>query len=108
MRPNPIREVLPQRRHNYVPPRPVPMLGQLQRGTPRVWAYCEGLSPAGEPCLHKAPLALAPFIIRWGRDASSDFMRKRLRCAVCGHRGACLHHPSWIDAQVGFQAFPAE
>ena len=33
-------------------------------------------------------------------------MRERLRCAVCGHREACLHHPSWVDAVIGFQQFP--
>ena len=35
-------------------------------------------------------------------------MRQRLRCAVCGHRGAVLQHPSWIDAQIGEQPFPVE
>src|SRR5690242_12921574 len=35
-------------------------------------------------------------------------MRERLRCAVCGRRGARLHHPNWVDAVTGFQAFPAD
>jgi hypothetical protein len=53
-------------------------------------------------------LALAPFVIRWGAEASSNVMRERLRCAVCGHLGAVLQHPSWIDAQIGEQPFPVE
>src|SRR4029079_7216559 len=72
-------------------------------------AICNGLDESGRvACLHRAPLALAPFVIRWGAQASSNVMRQRLRCAVCGHRGAVLQHPSWIDAQSGEQPFPAE
>jgi hypothetical protein len=58
--------------------------------------------------MHKALLVIAPFVIRWGPHASSDMMRERLCCSVCGRRGACLQHPSWVDAVIGFQAFPAE
>jgi hypothetical protein len=28
------------------------------------------------------------------------------RCTVCGHRGATLQHPGWVDTVVGFQQFP--
>jgi hypothetical protein len=55
-----------------------------------VWACCEGLRPAGEPCQHKVPLALAPFVIRWGANVSSDMLRQNLRCMACGRRGAAL------------------
>jgi len=74
-----------------------------------VWAICNGLDESGRvACLHRAPLALAPFVIRWGAEASSNVMRQRLRCAVCGHQGAVLQHPSWIDAQIGEQPFRVE
>jgi len=109
MRRNIRREDRPQQRRP-APPGPVPTLGELQRGTPKwVWAICNGLDASGRiACLHRAPLALAPFVIRWGPDASSNVMRERLRCAKCGHRGAVIQHPGWMGAQVGEQPFPAE
>jgi hypothetical protein len=109
MRRNIRREDQPQQRRP-APPGPVPTLGELQRDSSKwVWAICNGLDASGRiACLHRAPLALAPFVIRWGPDASSNVMRQRLRCAVCGHRGAVLQHPSWIDAQIGEQPFPVE
>src|SRR5947207_13878239 len=96
MRNKPHREDVPQRR-SRTPPGPVTTLGELQHGTPWVWAYCEGPDAIGR----RSPLALAPFVIRWGADASSDVMRERLRCAVCGHRGARLEHPSWMGTGIG-------
>ena len=77
-------------------------LGDLQRSNGWVWAYCEG-----QGCGHRVALAIAPFAIRWGLDASSDLMRERLRCAKCGHLGVSLRPPSWIDSVVGQQPFPA-
>jgi hypothetical protein len=105
--PKPRREDIPQRRHR-TPPGPVPTLGELQEGTPWLWAVCDGLDACGKPCLHRTPLALAPFVIRWGANASSDIMRDRLRCAVCGRRGAALQRPSWMGSEIGEQPFPAE
>ena len=91
MRRNIRREDRPQQRRP-APPGPVPTLGELQCGTPKwVWAICNGLDESGRVArLHRAPLALAPFVIRWGAEVSSNVMRQRLRCSVCGHRGAVL------------------
>ena len=47
---------------------------------------------------------LAPFVIRWGPDASSDVLRERLKCAKCGKKGATLKHPSWYE--WGWQPWP--
>ena len=58
--------------------------------------------------MHIAPVALAPFVIRWGADSSSDVMRERLCCALCGHRGAALRLPSWMGNDIEWQPFPAE
>jgi hypothetical protein len=58
--------------------------------------------------MHKAPVAIAPFVIRWGADAPGDVMRQRLRCAICGHRGAALRHPSWMGSDIGEQPFPSD
>ena len=58
-------------RRYRTPPGPVPTLGQLQCGAGKwVWAICEW--PGDDPCMHRSPLALAPFVIRWGTDTSSD------------------------------------
>jgi len=64
------------------------------------WVHCEG-------CLRPRALPLAPFVIRFGPDASSDLLRRNLRCTACGRKGATLQHPSFVDIQVGFQPFPS-
>src|SRR4051794_10231130 len=45
-------------------------------------------------CLHAAPIALAPFIIRWGLDAPRERLERAAKCDRCGHQGARLEHPS--------------
>jgi hypothetical protein len=52
-------------------------------------------------------MALAPFVIRHGPDASSDVLRQRRRCTKCGRKGATLMHPSAV-ASNEFQVFPVE
>jgi len=80
---------------------PVPTMGQLRRSTPWLWLNC----PA---CKHYRSIALAPLIIRWGADVSSDVLRRSARCSRCGHKGALLTHPSWAGLQIGFAPFPIE
>jgi hypothetical protein len=77
---------------------PVPTLGQLLRAPYWTWLCCG--------CGHRVAVALVPFVIRWGADASSDMLRRHARCVVCGGRGATLQHPSWRNAVVGWQPFP--
>jgi hypothetical protein len=36
------------------------------------------------------PRCLSPFVIRWGRDASSDLLRRSARCTRCGGKGAMI------------------
>ena len=49
-------------------PRPqVPTLAELRQRTPWLWLNCA----AG--CGHHRPIALAPFIIRYGAAAENDF-----------------------------------
>jgi hypothetical protein len=56
-----------------------------------MFAYCERIG-----CGHSMPLAQALFAIRWGMDASTDLIRKRLRCSKCGRKGGvALKRPSW-------------
>ncbi len=90
------------RRFNKHPVGPIMTLGDMQRGTPWVWLCCEQ-----RDCLHKAPMALAPAVIRWGPDTSSNVLRERARCTGCGHLGdARTLHPSWVGSGEGFAAFP--
>jgi hypothetical protein len=74
-------------------------LGDLQRVTPWLWLNCER-------CQHYAPLECAVAVNRWGRDASSDVLRRRARCTACGHKGATLQRPSWGGTDVGFLPYP--
>jgi hypothetical protein len=53
-------------------PGPRPTLAELQRSHCWTWVYCE-------KCLHHAPMALVPLIIRWGAEASSDQLRQCAR-----------------------------
>jgi hypothetical protein len=51
---------------------------------------------------------MAQFVICYGPNASSDIIRQRARCTVCGHKGAMLRYPSWVNRTVGVQPFPVE
>jgi hypothetical protein len=78
---------------------PVPTLAELQKSMCWAWVWCQR-------CEHHAPMAFAPFVIRWGPDTSSDRLRRCACCTACGWKGASLQHPSWVDGGVGFQPFP--
>src|SRR5260370_37048385 len=91
----------PGKRTARAEPGPVPTLGQLRRETCWLWLYCR-------TCGRGVPAALAPFIIRWGADASSDILRRNARCGDCGAKGVTLMHPGWRDLQAGASPFPVE
>jgi hypothetical protein len=78
-------------------------LGELHRPPDLLWLYCTCSSPL---CQHRAPMALAPLVIRWGPDTSSDILGRCARCQRCGHKGATLQYPGWIENGVGWQPFP--
>src|SRR5262249_23367676 len=44
---------------------PIATLPDLRRVTPWLWVICER-------CQHRAPTALAPWLIRWGPDAAGE------------------------------------
>lgn len=75
-------------------------LGEIRQDCPWIWLYCTRGN-----CLNKVPVALAPFIIRWGPDASGDLIRQRMRCTACGSLGATLQHPS-VDGLNIVESFP--
>ena len=87
--------------HPLTRPRPAPCCPQVGVGASNlIPAPCPS-SPTARParsrrhaCGHRVAVALVPFVIRWGADASSDMLRKHARCTVCGRREATLQHPS--------------
>jgi hypothetical protein len=92
----------PKRIEREAPP-PLPSIGQLRKGQCGIWAHCHNIE-----CGHTVPRALAPLIIRWGASASSDLIRRSLRCGKCGRKGATLTIPSWVDMRIGQAPFPVE
>jgi hypothetical protein len=84
----------------------VATLGELHRPPGWVWLYCARSVPL---CQHRAPMALAPLVIRWGPDTSGDVLRRCARCQKCGHKGATLQCLGWVGNGVAdWQAFPVD
>ncbi len=84
------------------PPPPIPTLGELNSAPPHwVWWYCDA-------CGRSVAVPLAPFLIRWGPDASSDALRKNPRCTKCSHRGGTIRLPSHSSSQMAHSLFPVE
>ena len=78
-------------------------LGVLHRGDPHwVWLYCTNHFVN---CHHSRAVAVAPYVIRWGPEVSSGVLRTRMRCLECGHRGAQVITPSYIDRRIGGAPF---
>jgi hypothetical protein len=81
-------------------PKPTPAtLADLRRVTPWLWVICAR-------CLHRAPTALAPWIIRWGADASSDMLRRSARCSQYSGKGATIQIPGWGGLQTPVRGWP--
>jgi hypothetical protein len=80
-----------------------PSLANMRKHHCWLWVNCENVK-----CLHRAPQAIVPLVIRWGGDASSDVLRACARCSRCGRKGASLTSPSWVGLDVGFAPFPAD
>jgi hypothetical protein len=74
----------------------VATLGELHRPPGWFWIACTRYPYCG----HRAPMAIAPAVIRWGPDASSDMLRQSARCQKCGHKGATLQCPGWVGNGV--------
>jgi hypothetical protein len=59
-------------------------------------------------CLHRAPKALTPLMIRWGADAGGDMLRRSALCVRCGRKGATLTLYNWMGLDTGLAPFPVE
>ena len=93
------REDLPPLRRIRPPPEPPATLESMQRNPKWIWLYCRA-------CPHKAPTAIAPFVIRWGPNTPAAMLRRSARCSRCGAKGAGTMHPSWGDTNIGWHPFP--
>jgi len=60
---------------------------------PHLWVMCAR-------CLRRTSTALAPWIIRWGTEASSDMLRRSARCRECGGKGATTQIPGWSGLEM--------
>jgi hypothetical protein len=84
---------------------PIPTLAQLQRHAPHwCWIYCN--NPQCPRSSRPTPIALAPYVIRWGAGASSDVLRRSARCANCGEKGATLILKADDPARDDYAVFP--
>jgi hypothetical protein len=82
-----------------MPTTPIATLADPRRVTPWLWVICAR-------CLHRAPTALAPWMIRWGADASSDMLRRSARCRQCSGQGATIQIPGWGGLQTPVRGWP--
>jgi hypothetical protein len=80
---------------------PPPTLAEPRKTSCWWGVCCENVA-----CLHHAPIALVPLIIRWGPDASMDVLRRSARCSRCGRKGAAIMHPGWGGSHVGTSPRP--
>jgi hypothetical protein len=78
---------------------PVATLADLRGVTPWLWVICAR-------CLRRTPTALAPWIIRWGAEASSDMLRRSARCTQCDGKGATIQIPGWGGLQTPVRGWP--
>lgn len=53
------------------------------------------------------PIAVVPYMIRFGPDTTADALAKILVCK-CGWKGAQLMRPSWGGSRVGWSMFPSK
>jgi len=53
-------------------------------------------------------MAIAPLLIRWDMDASSDRLRGSPCCSRCEGKGAVIQRPSWLVRDGDWQPFPAQ
>jgi hypothetical protein len=93
--PQAVSSALPYRMARRSPDPPAASIGVLHRQPHGrwVWAICHR-------CTHRSRLPLAPLLIRWGPDTSSDVLRSNLKCTACGHKGNAIQVPSFVDIDV--------
>jgi hypothetical protein len=81
----------------------MPTIGEMHRAPGWLWVSC-----TNHVCTHREPVALAPLVIRWGKDAPMSRILERFHCSKCGRLGAHVTIPAWQDMVVGVRPFPVE
>jgi hypothetical protein len=95
-----------QRRQRELPP-PVATIGEIAAEVDWIWVYCEVRLPTGASCCHRSAVKLADAIAIFGADASTDAIRRKARCSVCGGKGqSAINLPSFISVTAGWQKYP--
>ena len=77
----------------------VPTLAELREHSAWTWVYCERVLASRARRFRAAHDPLGRRRIKRQAEALRHVHR-------CGHKGATLQHPGWVDAVVGFQPFP--
>lgn len=80
----------------------VPTLAALRAQYEWVRACCERIG-----CGHHQPLRLDPIIEKLGAGASSNRLRRGLRCRKCGAKGGAIQLPGWESLKVPHPPFPS-
>ena len=96
-----------EQRRQREPPPPIATIGEIAREVDWVWVYCEARLRAGANCGHRSALKLADVIAVFGADASTDAIRRKARCSVCGSKGqSAINLPSYVSVTGGWQRYP--
>ena len=74
-------------------------LADLRAVTPQLWGICAR-------CFRRTPTALAPWIIRWGAEASSDMLRRSAQYTESGRKGATIQIPGSGGLQSPLHGWP--
>jgi hypothetical protein len=72
----------------------VATIGEIAAEVDWVWVFCEARLPTGASCGHRSAVKLADAIAIFGADASTDAIRRKARCSVCGGKGQSAIKPA--------------
>lgn len=99
--------LIPFMARSTYPPGAIATMGDIQRPAPHwCWIYCN--NAFCERISRPTAIALAPYVIRWGADASSNMLRRSARCRMCGHKGASLRVKQTDPDRDDYASFPIE
>jgi len=85
------------------PAGPVATIGQIMHhDADWFWAHCP------LPCIHRGALPWHPIATRLGTEASTDRIRRALRCTVCGRQGGTIQVAHSFDPRYPPSPLPLD